>query len=717
MAASSASSGQAWPLHNVIVRQNGSVSVEWSDCDLEDEALLTFVNERLSTLLSKLPNTGTEITVNLSGNCLSGAEPLRKLLRCLREAGVHVTVLRLHKNRFTDEAAAALAEHIIGAVAAKKPLMQLHLSNNALTEVGIRQLIEATYMSHGYPRPNAAPPLPSLGCDCNRRALWLRTEQQQPPMQDPRGFLRQLANEGLDVVFFNSNDARFPPETVVHMHPSFLGNMPKGKDAAGWYHDGKGGFKGKGPLGEPKGKRFEAKGEGKGYTYGKRVDHADGVNGKGRHTGPRDEMDDHNWLRLMRDQHPGCEALWRQWCKTKLTQAMPKELRLKSVSEFVDYYRRGDGVAELEAAIFDVAVSEDDFVRGWGADGGPQAPPAASPTATTQGSSRTPGFPNSSVQCAAPPGISDTGPGWRTWLLRNSTLLPQLRKAAAAGALFKSLQPATDARSEYQRLVYVGNQALRQGCGRKAFDVGASFLGEEALRELSEAALSRATLNSIAQDLNLRQFLDFSCEHVEDSAVFLALFGELQERPPGESEGISAAKQSAAKALLDYAFMAGISHRAEQSASPTPDDTPSAPSAASAAAVSAAAAAAVAVAEEEGASGGAYDLGSLAASFGLSFDTAGKGIADSRGLFAEPQGQSFQAERSIAGGEQLVPPYAYKKKRCVFWEQGRCTKGSVCTFAHGEADLAPSRGNACSPCDRPAPPPHFGPSWEAGPTR
>jgi hypothetical protein len=28
----------------------------------------------------------------------------------------------------------------------------------------------------------------------------------------------------------------------------------------------------------------------------------------------------------------------------------------------------------------------------------------------------------------------------------------------------------------------------------------------------------------------------------------------------------------------------------------------------------------------------------------------------------------------------------YKTKICTFWEHGRCTRGSVCTFKHGELD-------------------------------
>ncbi|CAK0873240.1 unnamed protein product [Prorocentrum cordatum] len=152
-------SAAPWPVDSIEQRRDGTLAVKWAEADLTDTVLAQFVDSRLGVLLDMLSGSrdaaddaAVECTVDLSGNRLQGPAPLAGLLRRLSEAKVHTTVLRLHKNEFTDVAAAVLAEHIQRAAADGLPVMQLHLSGNAFTASGVETLIRAAHTCGGYPR-------------------------------------------------------------------------------------------------------------------------------------------------------------------------------------------------------------------------------------------------------------------------------------------------------------------------------------------------------------------------------------------------------------------------------------------------------------------------------------------------------------------------------------------------------------------------------------
>eukprot|EP00931_Biecheleriopsis_adriatica_P053126 TRINITY_DN3104_c0_g1_i1.p1 TRINITY_DN3104_c0_g1~~TRINITY_DN3104_c0_g1_i1.p1 ORF type:complete len:704 (+),score=150.59 TRINITY_DN3104_c0_g1_i1:66-2177(+) len=303
-----------WPKDSIAWKKDGSIAVQWAGAQLTDEDLENFVQNRLDFLLNELPEgqAAVECSVDFSDNMLSQPAPMALLLSRLREAPLHVTTLRLYKNHLGDIVATVLAEHIREAAKKGRPLMQLHLSSNSLTESGVQFLVEAAHRSGGYPRPVSAGKLKSLGpSDSGRRALWLRTENQDPPLENPSGLVRRLQTLGCPVCILESRDQQVPEDTVVQMPEFFLTNLATGKGKGKSDSDmgkgksdgdmGKGKGNGKGNWKEPeasgnwkgkssydswKGKDFEAttKGKGKGKHFndvgkGKRSDYQKGAYG------------------------------------------------------------------------------------------------------------------------------------------------------------------------------------------------------------------------------------------------------------------------------------------------------------------------------------------------------------------------------------------------------------------------------------------------------
>lgn len=254
-----------WPRDSIVQKQDGTISVEWGAAELTDERLEQFIAARLDGLLGLLPckpDGVSECAVDLSCNQLRGPVPLAMLLQRLREAPLHITTLRLYNNEFDDLAAVSLSEHIWKSSEMGRPLMQLHLSGNALSGKGMEKMVEAAHGCGAYPRPEGAPRLKSLGADGQRRALWLRTEHQKPALEDPQAFLLKCEHAGHSVCVVGK-DERAPPKTVVQMHYAFL--RPKGED-------------------------FGTKGKGKGKAYGKSYGHGGyagygGYGGQGGYVG------------------------------------------------------------------------------------------------------------------------------------------------------------------------------------------------------------------------------------------------------------------------------------------------------------------------------------------------------------------------------------------------------------------------------------------------
>ena len=219
----------------VVQRGDGVVCIHGAGACMDDVELEGMAMHELDKLLSRLPSSpagAVECAVDLADNRLSQAEPLAKMLQSLREAALHVTTLRLHKNRYDDSAAATLAEHIRAAADQGRPLMQLHLSNNSLSEAGLRLLIEAAHRSKGYPRSTDCAKLKSLGADSGRRVLWLRAENQDPPIARPRDFLDACSSSGMPVCVLADGSGQKPPvDAVVQMHEYFL-SAPHGRSSA-----------------------------------------------------------------------------------------------------------------------------------------------------------------------------------------------------------------------------------------------------------------------------------------------------------------------------------------------------------------------------------------------------------------------------------------------------------------------------------------------------
>ena len=209
----------------VVQRGDGVICIHGGACTDDAELEGTAIHE-LDKLLARLPSSpagAVECAVDLAENSLSQAEPLAKMLQSLREASLHVTTLRLHKNRYDDSAAETLAEHIREAADQGQPLMQLHLSNNSLSEAGLWLLIEAAHRSKGYPRSTDCAKLKSLGADSGRRVLWLRAENQDPPIARPRDFLDACSSSGMPVCVLADGSGQKPPvDAVVQMHEYFL---------------------------------------------------------------------------------------------------------------------------------------------------------------------------------------------------------------------------------------------------------------------------------------------------------------------------------------------------------------------------------------------------------------------------------------------------------------------------------------------------------------
>lgn len=255
-----------WPANSIVRKPDGSISVEWNEANLTDETLEKFIGSRLEALLKHLPSCvpdqlPVQCSLDLSSNRLRRPDPIAQLLRQLREAPVHTTDLRLHKNQFTDVVAAVLAEHIQEAANAGRPLMQLHLSGNAFTSAGIRTLIEVAHRCGAYPRQGS----------CQRKALWLRAEHQKPPILDAEELLQKCKAAGHPVCLVPKNE-RPPPDAVVQMHFGFT--MPHSDFSKG---DCK--AKGKGKSSGDAGQNGKGKGDHKGQAV------PEGAKGRGKEMG------------------------------------------------------------------------------------------------------------------------------------------------------------------------------------------------------------------------------------------------------------------------------------------------------------------------------------------------------------------------------------------------------------------------------------------------
>jgi len=213
------------PSSGISVRGERVAVLDWGDAGYSDEALQERLDSHLPKLFDKLKADAgnAECSVNLSANRLRGPDPIANLLRKLREANIQVVTLRLHKNQLGDDAMKAVVEHMQQSSKNGRPLLELHLSDNKLTEVSIQILVEAAHQCRFYFSANTTP-------ERRCRALWLRCENQRPPIADPHGLLERLTADGLNVCLLPSKEFQPPPggkgraaqmEAPVHMHHAF----------------------------------------------------------------------------------------------------------------------------------------------------------------------------------------------------------------------------------------------------------------------------------------------------------------------------------------------------------------------------------------------------------------------------------------------------------------------------------------------------------------
>lgn len=595
---------RAWPKCSIETKPNGSISVAWNGVSLTDDALKAFADERLPKLLATLSGNSVECTVDFSENLLEKGGPIASVLEQLRKATVHVTILKLHRNHLDDEAMSFLANHIKEAAKARSPLMQLHLSDNAVTGKGVRALVMAAHECGGYPRSGKSK-LPSLGpTDCMRKALWLRVEKNK--VQGAAELLKSLAAAGFPVSLCRSKGEDLPPDAVVQVHPSILDGDEGGK--------GKGKSEGKGGKGEGKGGKGKAedKGEGKGKNKGK-----DELDGKGKSKGKgggassggyktdicvfyergicnkgRDcpfahgkeelqgdgvntpvsswnqaEVDVMAWLQEKRHQQGKAgedfEKRWKAWCAKKGVSNLDKNGRKKCIYEFREECER-----QAQNSQTDKRAPAEDYWEYFdsnyethstncSASAASSVPKAISvPKKKTQVQDDVDNSVDDCPRDESPEGV------WRNGAAR---VRAKLEKAKCAGALQKCMWPEWTSGSAWHNLGCQSVAALEVACTKRCADMAGTFLDDNGIRALGSLCVGQHNLTATFHALQLMHFLsdDAACEvdNEKRCAVVAAAFaGELLAEGDPNTDTVSCrdARETALKALVDFICVLGL---------------------------------------------------------------------------------------------------------------------------------------------------------------
>eukprot|EP00928_Gymnodinium_smaydae_P040496 TRINITY_DN27459_c0_g2_i2.p1 TRINITY_DN27459_c0_g2~~TRINITY_DN27459_c0_g2_i2.p1 ORF type:complete len:568 (+),score=184.68 TRINITY_DN27459_c0_g2_i2:186-1889(+) len=465
--------------------------------------------------------------------------------------------------------------------------MELHLSNNELTDTGVRKLVEAAYACGGYPRDASAPALVSLGKDSRRRALWLRAEHCA--VQEADTLLESLRAKGFEVAMQAAKDDRLPPDAVVQMHPSFLpaagrhtGNgswssaSPAGGErqrvapapalAAAAAKAGKGASgakaagvkaagakaaegKAKGGYDAAGGKSSAAKGAGAKAAEGKAAGakgagdagaKASGAKGAGAKAaeGKGKGAGEAAGAKAAGGHGAGAKALEGKGAEGKAAGAKAggdAAGAKASAAKAADGKAKGKGGRDRGGARDDGA--------GWGGSKGAGAGEAASAPAGRR-KDRTEGAAKHGSPVPLAPRAAQT-------------LRRLLERAGATKALDRSLRPDWTAGSEWQRFAFLGAQSLREDCSRRAFETGGALLDEEGLSNVGDVCAGRASLAAAFRNLRLRPLLDAEGFDEQDdklcSAAFAAMCGELQEKEKASSD-----VAVATRAIADYVFFTGL---------------------------------------------------------------------------------------------------------------------------------------------------------------
>lgn len=529
--------------------------LDWSDSNLTDEGLERKTSSVLPKVFDRMwTDDGTaECTLSISGNQLQGPSALASTLSKFRKNHVRVTVLRLHKNQLGDEAMQTLAEHIEHAADDGQPLMELHLSDNRISEVGLRALIKAA--NSVAQRTGAYKGKRGKGSDGkeDRRhaALWLRAENQKPAIADSQGLLDRLAAEGIQVCLLPSKDwppagkGKLPkPDAVVHMHHSFVrpdrrangeweDREEKGKSGHGkggdeeWRTSEKGKPKGKssswddwhGGQGSAKGWKSYSSGHGKGKGWSDSKGDSKGDRGESAESW-RDEGSSKGWRNMWWTERRSQDS-WKGWGRWNAWDDADRE--------------GGDGRGRQRHP----AVPPGHFHQ-W-----PQDEQDAD-----YGGVMHPGF------------IGDiTGSRWLACAAQG--VHKKIRDCQVLDMLKRSLNPAQVPDQEWQCIAEMGAQHLAQACMQRSSVVVGSFATMVPLQELNCTCVGQVGLAAIFRHLELGSLLAPDSigndrDDVRCASIIAAVYGELLDSPTdGESAARENARTAAQWAVLDFAFLLG----------------------------------------------------------------------------------------------------------------------------------------------------------------
>lgn len=569
------------PGSGIAVRGERIATLDWSEQGYSDDIIIQRIEEHLPKLFERLqcPEGKGECSINLAGNRLRGAEPIAKLLRKLREAKVQVITLRLHKNQLSDDAMDAVVEHIKKSTRDHRPLLELHLSDNRLTEVAVRRLVEA---AHGCKYYFAANSTPERRC----RALWLRCENQRPPLSDPHGLLDRLALDGLSVCLLPSKE--FQPtsgkgrsaqmDAPVHMHHAFAPRAEHRMDKDGWGKEGKDNGKGGGKP-PPVREWWDGKGPGKDGAPGGKGKGAAPPKGSGAENGCAKSKafpnyEDHkgkgkaileSWRNLgnyrKRDDEQ-VEPEWKDW--------RSKDWEDGDLGESRRHPPTSDGPVRSQASSSRSASAWATTHRSEaGSSGAYPAQPSGPPYPHRQKASL-PSYPIGHGQGAGQPSTGvQSNSMWESmslmWLTGAVRCVQwRLKKVKDLGLLSKSTNPSSS-EEEWLKLAKLGSQCIAQHCTQRASVVAGSFVEEGAVYELGSTCAAEYNLAVCFRHLQMASF--FPPETIKDeqndaqcASLLCSLYGEILDAPEaGESNHKVNARKAAEWALLDYVFLTGTS--------------------------------------------------------------------------------------------------------------------------------------------------------------
>eukprot|EP00931_Biecheleriopsis_adriatica_P102565 TRINITY_DN77515_c0_g1_i1.p1 TRINITY_DN77515_c0_g1~~TRINITY_DN77515_c0_g1_i1.p1 ORF type:complete len:655 (-),score=122.30 TRINITY_DN77515_c0_g1_i1:156-2084(-) len=304
-----------------------------------------------------------------------------------------------------------------------------------------------------------------------------------------------------------------------------------------------------------------------------------------------------------------------------------------------------------------------------------------------------------------------------------SVILVRKKLEAAVGAkcLDEALSPDYTPGSSWQQLA--GRVAqCQETCRQRCAEIAGSFLDGEGLHTLTSTCLGLQNLAAVSRCLDLRSFLRLppgaavADEQLEMSLVTAAFLAELFsgeiEAASKNTKGSASSHcgETAARALADFVCLAGFSHfvalgvvrsassdntvaethREEEDVAESGDTAETAQEAEKTPESEEAARARRVLAQQQRRSELRWDYtGGYRRSDSSKAETNEEAMLRMIGsrcnVHLTPKDQPSSGEHQAS---------KYKQQICMFWEQGNCTKGEWCTFAHGRDELGSQTNTA-----------------------